>query len=168
LNIINVRAPVFANTAGDGAGGYAIFEGLFSAGALLGISLVGMLSRKFGLRALYGLALMVFTISMVIFVVPIWSVWMVASTLTGLAVGILDMASVTQLQQLVPDGLRGRVMGTSISVGAFGLSLGAVVAGLSWNTSSLMGLLAGVLALLSLVWMFWRGLNEERPATESV
>jgi MFS family permease len=168
LNVINVRAPIFATIGGRGASDYALFEGLFSVGALLGISVVGVLSRKLGLRVLFGLALMVFTLGMVAFAVPTWNVWFLANAITGLSVGLLDVASMTQMQMLVPDGVRGRVMGTSISVGALGLSLGAVVAGLNVSTSMLMGLLGGILAFLSLTWMVWRDLHHEQPATEPV
>jgi MFS family permease len=168
LNVINVRAPIFATIKGRGASDYALFEGLFSVGALLGISVVGMLSRTLGLKALFGLALMIFTLGMVAFAVPTWNIWFLANTITGFSVGLLDVASMTQMQMLVPDGVRGRVMGTSISVGALGLSLGAVIAGLDVSTSMLMGVLGGVLALLSLIWMSWRDLHGESLAIEPV
>lgn len=168
LNVINVRAPIFATIGGRGASDYALFEGLFSVGALLGISVVGILSRKLGLKVLFGLALMIFTLGMVAFAVPTWNVWFLANAITGLSVGLLDVASMTQMQLLVPDGVRGRVMGTSISVGALGLSLGAVVAGLDVSTSMLMGVLGGVLALLSLIWISWESLHGESRAIEPI
>lgn len=164
LNIINVRAPLFSTITGRGASDYALFEGLFSAGALLGISSVGFLSRWLSLKIQFGLALFVFTLGMLTFAIPVWTVWFLAATITGLAIGLLDVTSMTQMQLLVPDGVRGRVMGTSLSVGALGLSVGAVIAGLGITTTILMGVLGTVLALLSLAWIVQGKAANSKPS----
>jgi len=153
LNVVNVRAPLFAQLEGTGPGAYALFEGLFSGGALLGIFGVAVLLRRFALEQLVALGLAVFTLGVLAFTIPQWPLWWAGSGLFGLGVGLLDVAALTLMQRLIPDGLRGRTMGLSLSVGALGLSLGAATAGTGMGTGVLMGLLTTVMALLFVGWV---------------
>lgn len=149
LNILNVRSPLFAREVGRGAVDYALLESLFSGGALVGIVGTGLLSRTPHVRWSVALGLGIFTLGMLGHGIPQLLGWFVASAVTGLGVGLLDVASMTQMQRLVPDGLRGRVTGISMSTAACGLSLGAVVGGVSWSTTLIMFTLGGVLLLLT-------------------
>ncbi len=153
LNVVNVRAPLFAQFEGSGPGAYALFEGLFSGGALLGIFGVALLLRHLKLEQQIGLGLAVFTLGVLAFTVAQWPMWWVGSGLFGLGVGLLDVAALTLIQRLVPDGLRGRTTGLSLSVSALGLGLGAVAAGTGMGTGILMEILAGMLALLFVGWV---------------
>ena len=153
LNVVNVRAPLFAQLEGTGPGTYALFEGLFSGGALLGIFGVVVLLRRFALEQLVTLGLAVFTLGVLAFTVPQWPLWWAGSGLFGLGVGLLDVAALTLMQRLVPDGLRGRMIGLELSVGALGLSLGAVAAGTALGTGVLMGILALSMVALDLGWV---------------
>ncbi|MGY2895925.1 MFS transporter [Deinococcus sp. UYEF24] len=149
LNILNVRSPLFAREMGRGAVDYALLESLFSGGALVGIVGIGLLSRTPRVHWSVALGLGIFTVGMLGHGIPQLLAWFVASAVTGLGVGLLDVASMTQMQRLVPDGLRGRVTGISMSTAACGLSLGAVVGGLNWSTAPVMLALGGVLLLLT-------------------
>jgi len=153
LNVANVRAPLFAQLEGTGPGAYALFESLFSGSALLGIFGVALLLRRFALEQLIALGLAVFTLGVLAFTVPEWPLWWAGSGLFGLGVGLLDVAALTLMQRLVPDGLRGRMMGLSLSVGALGLGLGAVAAGTALGTGVLMGILALSMVALGLGWV---------------
>ena len=146
LNVLNVRGPLFAQTVGRGALDYAWLEGLFSGGVLLGILAVWLLRRS-TVRVQFLVALVVSTLGLLGHGVAQLPAWFAASAVTGLGIGLLDVTSMTQLQQLVPDGLRGRVTGLSMSLAACGLSLGALVGGARWATPSLMVGLGVVLAL---------------------
>ncbi len=149
LNILNVRAPLFAGEVGRGAVDYALLESLFASGALIGIVGMGLVSGTPPVRRSITLGLGLFTLGMLAHAIPQLPAWFVASAFTGLGVGLLDVASMTQMQQLVPDGLRGRLTGISMSVAAWGLSLGAVVGGLAWSTTLAMLVLGGMLFVLT-------------------
>jgi len=153
LNVFNVRAPLFAQLEGTGPGAYALFEGLFSGGALLGIFGVSLLLRRLALERLVALGLAVFTLGVLAFTVPEWHLWWAGSGLFGLGVGLLDVAALTLMQRRVPDGLRGRLTGLSLSVGALGLGLGATLAGTGIGTGALMGILTLLMAGLGLGWI---------------
>lgn len=149
LNVLNVRSPLFAREVGRGAVDYALLEGLFSGGALIGIVGTGLLGRTLRVRQSVALGLGIFTLGMLAHAAPQLSVWFAASAVAGLGIGLLDVAGMTQVQQLVPGGLRGRVTGISMTAAACGLSLGAVIGGLSWGTTLLMLALSTALLALS-------------------
>lgn len=153
LNLLNVRSPLFSQEVGRGAVDYALLESLFSGGALTGIVGVGLLSRTLSVRWAVALGLGIFTLGMLAHGIPQLPAWFVASAVTGFGVGLIDVASMTQTQRLVPNGLRGRVTGISMSMAACGLSLGAVVGGLNWSTTLVMLILGGVLLLLTASYM---------------
>jgi MFS family permease len=155
LNVVNVRAPIFTSRAGRGADDYALLEMLFSAGAIVGIALAGVLSRRVKLEAQMSLGYVLFALGIGALAIPHLGVWFAAQLAVGLSVGLLDVASMTRMQLLVSDGLRGRVGGTSMSAGALGLSLGAAAGGLAVPTMTLMLGLGVGLFLLSLAWVRW-------------
>ncbi len=152
LNVVNVRAPVFMTTSGAGAGGYALFEAFVSGGALAGILLVGLISRRVSLDAQVGVAVALLALGVAALALPLPAAWFAGAALAGLGLGIGDVAAITRVQLLVPGHLRGRVAGAMISVTALGLSLGAVLGGTALSGAALMPTLGAVLALLALGW----------------
>ena len=155
LNIVNVRAPIFASTAGHGADDYALLEMLFSAGALVGIALTGVLSQRVKIDTQMSFGYALFAVGIGAMTIPYLGVWFAAQVAVGLSVGLLDVTVMTRTQLSVPDGLRGRVGGISMGAGALGLSLGAATGGLAVPTMALMlGLGVGLFGL-SLVWVRW-------------
>lgn len=153
LNVSNVRIPIFTLEAGRGSDDFALLEMLFSAGALSGAALAGILTRWLKLEVQIGIGCVVFTLGVLGLAVPSLNVWFMAQFMLGLSVGLIDVAATTLTQLKVSDGMQGRVGGTSMFVGGLGLSLGAVVGGFTILTTILMLGLAMGLLVLCFVWL---------------
>ncbi|GAA5534370.1 MFS transporter [Deinococcus aluminii] len=152
MNVMNVRAPLHMTALGRGAPDYAAFEMLISGGVLAGIALVTPLAARWSLDALIGGGRWVLVASALGFVLTPVPVWWGAAVVFGLGLGLLEVAATTRSQQIVPDGLRGRVIGALMGVNALGLTLGAALAARPLGTPPLMLGLSGALALLALTW----------------
>ena len=152
MNLMNVRAPLFMRAAGRGAADYAVFEMLISGGVLLGILLVTPLARRLTLDGVLGVSRWVLPAGMAALVLPQVGAWWTAAAVFGVGLGLLEVAAVTRIQELIPDHVRGRVMGTFLGVNAGGLSLGAALAGWTVPTAVLMTVLSTALLLLALGW----------------
>ncbi|EYB68640.1 hypothetical protein DEIPH_ctg018orf0029 [Deinococcus phoenicis] len=152
MNVMNVRAPLHLTAFGRGAPDYAIFEMLISGGVLAGIALVTPLAGRWSLDVLIGAGRWVLVLGTLGFVFTPVPVWWGAAAVFGLGLGLLEVAATTRSQQLVPDGLRGRVVGALMGVNAVGLSLGAALAARPPGTPTLMLGLGLILALLALGW----------------
>lgn len=74
------------------------------------------------------------------------------------------MSGLTRLQELVPADLRGRTTGTLLSVNAFGLSIGATLAGSAASTPTLMAGQTACLLLLATGWPFLHRAEARRRA----
>ena len=83
----------------------------------------------------------------------------------GVGLGLLEVAATTRSQQLVPDGVRGRVIGALMGVNAVGLTLGAALAAWRVETGTLMLALTVLLALLALTWTGAVRVQARRTAT---
>ncbi|MFC4454478.1 MFS transporter [Deinococcus sonorensis] len=148
LNVMNVRAPVHMAVAGRGAPDYAVFEVLISGGMLLGVALMAALPGRLGLDRLIGGARWgVLAGLMGLLPDAVWS-WWAGAAVFGLGLGVLEVAATTRIQGLVPDEVRGRVIGALMGVNAVGLLLGAGLAALPLPTATLLlGLLAALVGL---------------------
>jgi MFS family permease len=144
---------------GGGAGAFGALEAAVGAGFLVGsLALVALAARvRKGRAMIVGLAVMGACLALV---ATTGSVWAAAVPLAvfGIANAIVLIAVDTYLQEVVPHGMRGRVLGTrfTITQGMYALSVlvgGAlaglvdvrllfVVAGAIVAASSLVGLLA--------------------------
>ncbi|GGR35506.1 MFS transporter [Deinococcus ruber] len=152
LNVVNVRAPLFMTGIGAGANGYALFEGLSAGGALLGALGVGVLSKRWKTDALINTGRLLCVLAVLTLAVPqLWG-WFVAAALLGLSLGLLEVATITRAQGLVAADTLGRVMGVFLGVNALGLSLGAVLGGLTVSSTVLFVFLASLLGVLGLLW----------------
>lgn len=152
MNIMNVRSPLHLRDVGRGAPDYAVFEMLISGGVLLGIGLVGPLSKRLTLDMLIGVGRWILTVGTAGF---LWSpvlAWWSAAAVFGLGLGLLEVAAITRAQQVVPSEVRGRVLGTMLALNALGLSLGAGVAAWPVETSVLLAGVTGALLLLAVLW----------------
>ncbi|THF86682.1 MFS transporter [Deinococcus sp. KSM4-11] len=152
LNVVNVRAPLFMQQVGAGAAGYALFEGLSAAGALVGALAVGVLSTRFSTETLINLGRVLCVLAVLGFAIAQPVVWFVTAGLLGLSLGVLEVAAVTRAQGLVAAGTLGRVMGVFMGLNALGLSLGAVMGSWPLASPALFILLAALLGALGLLW----------------
>jgi MFS family permease len=111
---------------GGGAGAFGALEAAVGAGFLVGsLALVALASRVHkGTAMIMGLAVMGACLALV---ATAQSVWMAAVPLAifGIANAIVLIAVDTYLQQVVPHGMRGRVLGTrfTITQGTYALSV---------------------------------------------
>ncbi|GMA17333.1 MFS transporter [Deinococcus metallilatus] len=163
MNVMNVRAPLHMTALGRGAPDYAAFEMLISGGVLAGIALVTPLAARWSLDALIGGGRWVLVVGALGFVFTPVPVWWGAAVVFGLGLGLLEVAATTRSQQIVPDGLRGRVIGALMGVNALGLMLGAALAARPLGTPPLMLGLSGALALLALTWPLAIRANRRTP-----
>ncbi|GHF50498.1 MFS family permease [Deinococcus metalli] len=152
LNVVNVRAPLFMQHVGAGAGGYALFEGLTAAGALVGALAVGALSARVKADTLIDAGRLLCVLAVLGLAVPQVPVWFVAAALLGLSLGVLEVAAVTRAQGLVAPGTLGRVMGVFLGLNALGLSSGAVIGSWPLASTPLFIVLAALLGALGLLW----------------
>jgi len=152
MNVMNVRSPLHLTTFGRGAPDYAVFEMLISGGVLAGIALVAPLAARWSLDALIGTGRWVLVLGTLGFTFTPVAAWWAAAAVFGLGLGLLEVAATTRSQQIVSNGLRGRVIGALMGVNAVGLTLGAAVAARPLPTPALMLGLGAALVLLALTW----------------
>ncbi len=152
LNVVNVRAPLFMQGHAGGAGGYALFEGLLSGGALLGALAVGPLARRWSADTLIAVGRGACALAVAGLALPDARAWFVAAGLLGVSLGLMEVAATTRIQALAPRGALGRVMGVFLGLNALGLSLGAALGGAHLPSSALFTALAALLAALGALW----------------
>ncbi len=156
LNLLNVVMPLTMERSGAGARGYGLFESLVSLGTLLGILLITTALRRLPARHLVALSLSLVAAGFGVLaggsLLRMWG----GGAVIGTGLGMGEVASLTLLQLIVPDGLRGKVMGVVLPANALGLTIGAAVAGAVATSSdpspALLGAGAAVL-LLALAWL---------------
>ncbi|BDP42662.1 hypothetical protein DAETH_26310 [Deinococcus aetherius] len=152
MNVMNVRAPIHMTTFGRGAPDYAVFEMVVAGGVLAGIALVTPRAARWRLDTLIGVGRWVLVLGTLGFTLTPVPAWWGAAAVFGVGLGLLEVAATTRSQQLVPDGLRGRVIGALMGVNAVGLTLGAALAAWQIETGTLMLALTVLLSLLALTW----------------
>ncbi|WP_102125845.1 MFS transporter [Deinococcus planocerae] len=165
MNVMNVRAPLHMTVFGRGAPDYAVFEMVIAGGVLAGIALVTPLAVRWRLDTLIGTGRWVLVLGTLGFTLTPVPAWWGAAAVFGLGLGLLEVAATTRSQQLVPDGLRGRVVGALMGVNAVGLTLGAALAAWRVETGTLMLALSTLLALLALTWTVAVRAQARRTAT---
>lgn len=156
LNMLNVIMPVTMLGLGKGAAGYGLFETLVSLGTLAGIGLVAATSARLKPQRLMGVGYVFMAGGFVSLAVGGFGWSLVGGGIGGIGLGIVEVSAMTFMQLLIPGGMRGKIMGLSLSAGALGLMLGATVAGQLVNAMSntvIFGVSAAIIVLLSLAWI---------------
>ncbi len=169
LNLLNVLMPVLMERTGAGARGYGLFESLVAAGTLVGVAAVTVLARTVSSRRLVALSQVAMAVGFVVLAGGALARRLAGGAVLGAGLGIGEVASITLLQLIVPDGMRGKVLGLVFPANAAGLAIGASVAGLlADRVSSAAAFLGagGLLLLLAVGWVLAsRGLREGDGAT---
>ena len=128
LATVNVLAPTIMVRLGRGAAGYGLFESLISGAALAGIALVAVLGPRLNGRLGITLGNLTLLAGIALITPATYPAMLGSAVLSGLGLGVLEVTSITLLQQIVPDNLRGRLLGASMGFGALGLTLGSSLA----------------------------------------
>ncbi len=167
LNLLNVLMPLLMERQGAGARGYGLFESLISAGTLLGIVAVTVLSRRVPTRWLVTASQATLALGFVVLASGTLVRWLAGGVVLGVGLGVGEVASITLLQLVVPDGMRGKVLGVVFPANAAGLALGAAVAGALGErvapSASFLGA-AALVGLLALTWGLLSGrFREDEP-----
>jgi MFS transporter, DHA3 family, macrolide efflux protein len=160
LNILNVTMPVLMERLGQGAKGYGFFEASLALGVLLGIVFVNVVGDKVSLVYKISLGKGLFGIGFALLAFGSFSWFIGGAFVFGMGLGFSEVAVVTFAQLIIPDGMRGKVLGLQLSSGALGLTLGAWVGGQVVQSTELTYTLAAV-AILVLCGV-WTYLNVQR------
>jgi MFS family permease len=155
-----VMMPVFArDVLHTNAGGYGALMAAVGAGAMLGALGLALLSDRVPKgRTLLGGGV-AFSVLLSFFAVSPWfSVSLVLLALTGCGMIVTTALTNTLIQTLVPDELRGRVMGFYAFMFVGMAPLGAFQAG--WLAERIGApyatVLGGVICLASMLWTWWK------------
>jgi MFS family permease len=166
LNIVNVTMPVLMEHLGQGAKGYGLFEAALALGVLLGIACVSLVGNKISLvykisvgKALFGLGFVLLALGSFF--------WFISGAFVfGIGLGFSEVAVMTFAQLIIPDGMRGKVLGLQLSSGALGLTLGAWLGGQVVQRTDLAYVLAAITAML--LCGAWTVLNVQREKTRGL
>ncbi len=167
LNLLNVLMPLAMERAHHGARGYGLFEALISAGTLIGIVAVTALVQRVPTRHLVTVSQTVVAIGFALLATGTLPRLLGGGVVIGMGLGLGEVASITLLQIIVPDGLRGKVLGLVLPANALGLTLGAAVAGAVAPLPSYANALLAAGAALLLLAAAWAALSrglDSRPA----
>lgn len=158
-----VLFPVFARGAlGSGAAGYGMLVSALGLGSLLGLAVLGALTRRFspgvalgGILILGGAAFapLAFAGSLTVAIAVVF--------VAGTALSPFYVVNRSASQRMIPDHLRGRVLGAGASLGAAGFPLGSAFGGLllaGFSASSVILLSSLALACLGTTAFALRGL----------
>ncbi len=171
LNLLNVLMPLAMERAHHGARGYGLFEAFVSAGTLIGIVAVTALVQRVATRHLVTLSQGIVAIGFALLATGTLHRLLGGGVVIGTGLGLGEVASITLLQLVVPDGLRGKVLGLVMPANALGLTVGAAVAGAVAPLPSYAAVLAaagGTLLLLAVSWAaLSRGLDAGAAARPS-
>lgn len=164
LNLLNVLMPLAMERNRHGAAGYGLFETLVSAGALAGILLVTLLSRRLATRHMVTLSQALVALGFALLAGGALPRLLGAGAVIGAGLGLGEVAAVTLLQLTVPDGLRGKVLGLVMFANALGLTVGASVARAAVQLGNDAAVVVGAAIALAIVMLLWgtlsRGLAE--------
>jgi MFS family permease len=160
LNIVNVTMPVLMERLGQGAKGYGLFEAALALGVLLGIVCVNLIGEKLPLVYKVSVGKGLFGVGFVLLAFGDFSWFVSGAFVIGLGLGFTEVSAMTFSQLVIPDGMRGKVLGLKLSSGALGLTLGAWLGGQVVQHTNLTYALAAVAALL--LCAGWTALNMRR------
>jgi len=168
LNLLNVLMPLAMERSGAGAPGYGLFESLVSAGTLVGILLITTVLHRVAPRGLVAVALMVVSGGFALLASGTTLRLLGGGAVIGTGLGMAEVAAMTLMQLIIPDGLRGKVMGLVLPANALGLAIGAAIAGAIAPRPTFapaLLLAAGALLALAAVWAsLARGLRPDPAA----
>jgi MFS family permease len=160
LNIINVTMPIIMERLGLGAKGYGLFEASLALGVLVGILLVNVIGKRISLpyqisigKGLFGMGF-----ALLAFGGLVW--FLGGGFVLGFGLGFVEVSAMTFSQLIIPDGMRGKVLGLNLSSGALGLTVGAWLGGLVIDQAGLAYALSAIIILL--VCLAWTYLNMQR------
>jgi len=152
--------PVFArDVLHTGAGGYGALMASVGAGAMLGALALALLSDRVPKGKTLLASGVAFSVLLSFFALSPWfSLSLVLLALTGCAMIITTALTNTMIQTLVPDQLRGRVMGFYAFMFVGMAPLGAFQAG--WLAERIQApyatVLGGAVCLVSMLWTWWK------------
>jgi MFS family permease len=129
LNTVNVTMPVLMERLGQGAKGYGFFEATLALGVLLGIGCVSLIGGRIPLVYKISVGKGLFGLGFVLLAFGSFSWFVCGAFFLGLSLGFTEVAAMTFSQLIIPDGMRGKVLGLKLSSGALGLTLGAWLGG---------------------------------------
>jgi MFS family permease len=144
-----------------------LFEAFISAGTLVGILAVTALVQRVPTRHLVTVSQTIVAIGFALLTTGTLPHLLGGGVVIGTGLGLGEVASITLLQLIVPDGLRGKVLGLVLPANALGLTLGAAVAGAVASQPSYATVLLGASALLLVLAAVWAALSrglDRRPA----
>jgi len=171
LNLLNVLMPLAMERAHHGARGYGLFEAFISAGTLIGIVAVTALVQRVPTRHLVTLSQAIVAIGFALLATGTLHRLLGGGVVIGAGLGLGEVASITLLQLIVPDGLRGKVLGLVLPANALGLTVGAAVAGAVAPLPSYATVLLAAGAVLLMLAVSWaalsRGLDARAAARPS-
>jgi MFS family permease len=160
LNILNVTMPVLMERLGQGARGYGFFEASLALGVLVGIVFVNVVGDKVSLVYKISIGKGLFGIGFALLAFGSFSWFIGGAFVFGVGLGFSEVAVMTFAQLIIPDGMRGKVLGLQLSSGALGLTLGAWLGGQVVYQTGLAYALSGVVILLTC--LIWTVLNVQR------
>ena len=166
FNTVNVTMPVLMERLGQGARGYGLFEATLALGVLLGIGCVNLIGEKVPLVYKISIGKGLFGLGFVLFAFGTFSWFLCGALFLGLSLGFAEVASMTFSQLVIPDGMRGKVLGLKLSSGALGLTLGAWLGGqVVQHTELAYSVSAVAVFVLCIAWTL---LNMQRGRTRGV
>ena len=160
LNIVNVTMPVLMERLGQGAKGYGFFEASLALGVLLGIVLVNIVGDKVSLIYKISLGKGLLGIGFVLLAFGSFSWFSGGAFVFGMGLGFSEVAVVTFAQLIIPDGMRGKVLGLQLSIRALGLTLVAWLGGQVVYQAGLAYAISAMVILLTC--LAWTYLNVQR------
>jgi MFS family permease len=160
LNLMNVTMPVLMERLGQGARGYGLFEAALALGVLIGIACVNLVGEKIPLVYRVSIGKGLFGVGFALLAFGSFSWFVGGAFVIGLGLGLNEVAAMTFSQLVIPDGMRGKVLGLKLSSGALGLTLGAWLGGQVVQQTDLAYALAAVAVLV--LCASWTILNMQR------
>jgi MFS family permease len=166
LNTVNVTMPVLMERLGQGARGYGLFEATLALGVLLGIGCVSLIGERVPLVYKVSIGKGLFGLGFVLLAFGSFSWFICGAFFLGLSLGFTEVAAMTFSQLIIPDGMRGKVLGLKLSSGALGLTLGAWLGGQVAQYTELAYTVSAVAVFILCV--AWTLLNVQRGRTRGV
>lgn len=170
LSGLNVAVPLTMRDLGLGARGFGLFEMTLSVGMLGGIVGVGLLRGRFSLGVQVGGSSLIVASGLALMsLLDVYTLFGGAALL-GFGLGMSEVAAITLLQKLIPNGQRGKVLGFVLSVNALGLAAGAYTAGLVLAATTATVVYASgslLIGAFALVWIAYQLRRPPVPASAS-
>lgn len=154
---VMVVTPKLMEQLGAGAKGYGTFMALENVGMMLASALIAALGARLPLRRSIGLGFFLTAAAYAgMWLLPQTTPLMICSAIAGFSLGILNIPTMTLLQQMVPADYLGRVMSVLITVSSFGMPVSLLILSPLLDKLPLplwFGLGAGVLLLGGVNWV---------------